>query len=348
MLQQVSNHAPATPPIDAEVTDVESSGGNNVEEGAGSISAYIAEPVEEHIAGESKASAAAGELLQEDDRVGRSFLNTRADTNVLPRIAVQRQATLDTGKASTIITRSPSNASLTPGLTRDNSQHSQSSLRSRADSRGSSQRHCLKDQLERAEVECQKHHHDFLIPRNALEDLITVPHVVADIQARNPDIEEAEATEYAREVCRNAKRLYATLAYTKKGADIKGLLKEGVTDDDLPFVRKPNGKTKFALSRKNGGAIKTLDSWTPKHLRKFDQHQWWMSAPVFKLSEELYELDDKTILPFVSFKPPEGVESKKQGGYSEVYPVRIHPAHHEFWESGGCMVCISILFDTIH
>jgi hypothetical protein len=308
--------------------------------------AYTAEPIEEPIEEppleESKASIAAGELLQEDDRVGRAFVNTESDTNVVPRIAVQRQATLDVADTRTSIPRSPSNGSLTPRLSRDNSQNSQSSLRSRADSKGSSTGHWLKEQLEKAELECPKHHHDSLIPRSALEELITIPHVTADIQARDPDIDEAEAAKYAEVVCKCASRLYATLAYTKKGADIKGLLNEGVTDDDLPFVRKANEKTKFALNRKNGGAIETLDSWTSKHLRKFDQHQWWMSAPVFKLNEELYELDDKTILPFVVFEAPEGIETKKQGGYSEVYPVRIHPAHHEFWESSGCMVCIMI------
>lgn len=345
LTQQISTPAVTTATRDEDVTD--RIGRDVNEEIESEAVEYTAEPIEENVTNESEATTAAGQLLQEDDRVGRGFIDSRTDTNAIPRIAVQRQATLNVENGGPpALDRSPSVGSLTPRPSRDNSQ---SSLRSRADSKGSSRSstagHCLKEQLENAKVECAKHHHDFLIPKCALQELITVSHVAADIQARDPEIEDVEAAYCAKTVCRCAPRLYATLAYTKKGSEIKGLLAEGVTDEDLPFVRKANGKTKYALTRKNGETIKTLETWKDKHLLKFDQHQWWVSAPVFRPNEELYELDDKTVLPFVTFEPPEGIETKKQGGYSEVYPVRIHPAHHEFWESSGCVVrycCLSL------
>ncbi len=301
----------------------------------------VADP-REPLTEEPKHTAPASELPSQDQENDvRPFVESQSSANGVPTIAVQRQATL-TAENVASIPRSPSIGSLTPRLSRDNSQTSQSSLRSRADSKGSSSTgHWLKEQLENAGFECPKHHYYFLISKRAQQELIPITNVARDLQAREPHIDDHESTDYARTICTCANRLYATLAYIKKGSFIKGLLAEGIKDDDLPFVRKPNDKSKFALRRKNGGPIKTFDTWTDKHLQKFDRYQWWMSAPVFKLNEETYELHDKTILPFIFFEPPEGIEGKKQGGYSEVYPVRVHPAHHEFWESSGSVVRIN-------
>ncbi|CZR67922.1 uncharacterized protein PAC_17821 [Phialocephala subalpina] len=292
-----------------------------------------AERVDVLLTEEPESTATAEERLNEyqspPDR--RPFVEERASTNGVPRIEVQRQATLLTTENGAAIHRSSSTGSLTPKLSRDNSQ---TSLRSRADSRGSSSTgHWLKEQLDNAGLECPKHHHCFLIPRSALKKLITPANVAQDLQSSNPDTSDTEAEEYASTICFCARRLYATLAYIKKSADIKELLEEGITDNDLPFLRQPNKRSRFALHRRNGEAIKTLEAWEDSRLKKFDRYQWWMNSPVFKLNKEPYELNDKTILPFVDFEMPEGIETKKQGGYSEVYPVRVHPAHHEFWHS---------------
>ncbi|CZR57585.1 uncharacterized protein PAC_07474 [Phialocephala subalpina] len=160
--------------------------------------------------------------------------------------------------------------------------------------------------------------------------LVTVTNVAEDIQGQIPLMEMEKALEYASTVCTVASRLYATLACINKGPDIRGLLAEGITSDDLPFVLGPGKQNKLALTRRNGGMIKTFDFWEDEYLEEFECIHWWMSSPIFKLHQELYEFDDRTILPFVRLH-----EGPRQGGYSEVYPVRIHPSHHEFWESTG-------------
>lgn len=223
---------------------------------------------------------------------------------------------------------SPSPSLEEPRLSRQESNTS--SKRSRSHSESSSiAGHWLKDRLEAARIECPRNPHSFLIPRDVQDELITVPNVTKDILATNPDIGEVNAAQYANNACRYARQLFATLAYIKKGSEICELLDEKLTDEDLPLVRKPDKRSKFTLRRKNGDPIPTMVRWKDKYLEKFDRVQWWMTVPVFGPGER-YVFDAKTILPFVPF--PEGVETqeKKQGAYSKVYPVIIHPAHHDF------------------
>jgi hypothetical protein len=224
----------------------------------------------------------------------------------------------------------PTKSLATPRHSRRNSGESSSSNLSRSDSGGSSTVHWLKEQLENARLECPLRHHSFVVPKDVQENLITEPTIAKDIQAHNADISEREAEEYAKKACQCARRLYATLAYIKHGADICALLKEGITDKDLPLVRKPNDRT--ALYRQDGSPVNAMEFWNSKHLEKFDRVQWWMTSPVFKYGNH-YPLDEKTVLPFIPLDPDDASLGKKQGGYSEVYPVRIHPAHHEFWKS---------------
>jgi hypothetical protein len=183
--------------------------------------------------------------------------------------------------------------------------------------------------LEDARLESHLRPHSFIVPRSKQEELITVPTIIKDIRARNPDLDERQAAAYAAKACKCAKKLYAILAYIKKGAEICSLLDEGISDEDLPLKRVPNAKSRFALYRQTGERIHTLEAWKEKYLENFDRVQWWMTSPVFK-EQEHYELDDKTILPFIHFESTPDANGKTQGAYSEVYPVHIHPAHHEF------------------
>jgi hypothetical protein len=211
------------------------------------------------------------------------------------------------------------------------------SSRTYRDSSLGSRGHWLKEQLENARIESPQQPHSFFVPNDVQEDLITVSHVAKDIQADNPGMVEEGATKLAMKVCTSARQLYATLAYIKKGPEICALLGEGICDKDLPFERRPNSQHKFALYRRTGEPIKTLESWSDRYLEKFDRVQWWMTAPIFEEKGHL-DLDDKSILPFIPFNESIETPEKKQGGYSEVFPVRIHPAHHRFWPKVGSKV----------
>jgi hypothetical protein len=211
-------------------------------------------------------------------------------------------------------------------------------LRSRASSNGSATDSPLKEQLRQGRRECPRRAHSFFVPKNTLEELITVPVVTRDILARSDKIDEEAAHEHALNACKYAKQLYAVLAYVKKGPDIFSLLREGVTDEALPLTRGEDDQGRFALFRKTDEPkptlmpIPTFERWNEKEREKFDRVQWWMTAPVFE-EKAHYDLDEKTILPFVAFNHS-GEMKPMQGGYSEVYPVRVHPAHHDFWKTG--------------
>ncbi|TVY20106.1 Cyclin-dependent kinase 6 [Lachnellula arida] len=207
-----------------------------------------------------------------------------------------------------------------------------SSQRSRSDSKGSTtDGDSLKKRLRGARKECLKPSQSFFVPRAAQDELLTRDAIAKDIQARNPDIGEDTALESAEKARECAKQLFATLAYIRKGADICPLLQEGITDQDLPLVRASDGS--FSLQRRTGEPIKTFEEWNDEDLEQFDRVQYWMTAPVFQ-DKKHYNLDENAILPFMKFKSSE-TQQAKQGGYSEVFPVRIHPAHHEFWEPSG-------------
>jgi hypothetical protein len=160
--------------------------------------------------------------------------------------------------------------------------------------------------------------------------LITIPNIEKEIQDRDHFIGLAEVRNVAKEAFGLAPRVFAILACLKRGPEIRFLLREGVSDRDLPFERRRNQDGDFVLYRKSGEVIKTFESWSDVNVEEFDRIQWWMISPVFKVQGH-YDLEDGTILPFIPFRTNSDTDQKKEGGYSEVYAAKIHPSHHNFW-----------------
>jgi len=164
-----------------------------------------------------------------------------------------------------------------------------------------------------------------------LKSLISVPNIEQEIRDRNYKIKEAEIKHVAEKISRIALKLFATLIFMKKGAEICALLRDGVSDDDLPFRRDKDGEGNSVLQRCSGGSIEAFDSWSEEDIEAFDRMQWWVIAPVFKINEH-HDLVNNTVLPFIPFETNGDAGQKREGGYSEVYAVQIHPSHHNFWE----------------
>jgi hypothetical protein len=120
----------------------------------------------------------------------------------------------------------------------------------------------------------------------------------------------------------------------KKGGQMYNLLREGITDDDLPLRREffnEIDERQWVLQGRTGKHIKTLDGWSRRAREKFSDVQRLMTSPVFELGVH-YELDDNVVLPFISFRTNERTLEFRAGGYSEVSIRHIHPSHHRFWE----------------
>jgi hypothetical protein len=194
----------------------------------------------------------------------------------------------------------------------------------------------LRTQLRRARKECFKRNPNFFIPINSQNELLTKYSIAKEIHSNTPDIGEEEALEFGEKACQSSKHLCATLVYIGKGSEIGVFLKEGITDQDLPFVRLNDGS--FMLQRHSGKPVKTLEQWNGKDLEYFERVQYWMTAVFFHESKH-HNLGEETILPFMKLKASE-VQQSKHGGCSELFPVRIHPAHHDFWRASGSEVLI--------
>jgi hypothetical protein len=187
-------------------------------------------------------------------------------------------------------------------------------------------------ELRRSRIRYPPGSHDWFIPRDALETVVTVS-AVTEVLSSYRNLKEA--SENAENICKWAIRLFAILIEIKKVAAIMPLLKEGFTDHDLPAVLETRP---FRLQSRIGGHVKTFEDWSDETLEDFDLKQWWMLAPFFA-TDNHYDLNDNTVLPFVPFEKTDRTHSK-QGGYSEVFPFKIHPAHHDFWESSETTVCV--------
>jgi hypothetical protein len=198
-------------------------------------------------------------------------------------------------------------------------------------SKNSADGNSLSAQLRRARVPYHRHAHDYFVPICKQKSLITVESIKQDILEGGDNIELAEIEDVAAKVYNTAPKMFAALAYMKKGHEICALLRDGISDKDIPLSVGKNEEGDFTLERVSQVPIKTFERWNDDEKETFDRIQWWMMAPVFK-SKEHYDLDESTILPFIPFEGNEETEKKKEGGYSEVYARLIHSSHHNFWD----------------
>lgn len=190
----------------------------------------------------------------------------------------------------------------------------------------------LREELHAARIESPAESHRFFIPESDKTAIITKDLITKEILATNVGLDYASARSQASLAFEHAKNVFAILAYLGKGAKICELLREGISDDDLPFQRSrhEDRKCNFSLQRNNGGKIEVLEQWDSGELESMGRKQWHLLAPVFEDMEHL-KLHKNVTLPFLSL----GEEEQEQktpsgGGYSEVFTHRIHAAHHRF------------------
>ncbi|OJJ37063.1 hypothetical protein ASPWEDRAFT_170557 [Aspergillus wentii DTO 134E9] len=201
----------------------------------------------------------------------------------------------------------------------------------------------LKEQLRNTRTEDTANHR-FYIPREIQYDLINRD-IVSEIAAQidRPRVQQSTI----EEICTRGRALFAILVLIKKQADIQPFLDEGILDASLPLQRV-NGTKHFSLQTKHGRRVKSVVGWNSGCREKFDRIQWWFLAPIFEDLEH-YELDENVVLPTVPFEDKNS--SLDSGGYSEVYPVRIHHTHHRWSaiadpESTGPVVAIKRLIQS--
>ncbi|KAI1149908.1 kinase-like domain-containing protein [Nemania diffusa] len=134
------------------------------------------------------------------------------------------------------------------------------------------------------------------------------------------------------------RKLFTILFLASELAHIFSFIKKGIWDDHLPLQRNTRSKiwechgdtesdTKLKVACSNENLLSSKSNST-----KFEHYQWFLLAPVFNLRSPQvihYPLYRLTRVPFNECTP--GDQSQKEGGFGEVWRVKIHPAHHN-WE----------------
>lgn len=146
------------------------------------------------------------------------------------------------------------------------------------------------------------------------------------------------------------RKLFTILFLASELAHIFSFIKKGIWDDHLPLQRNTRSKiwechgdtesdTKLKVACSNENLLSSKSNST-----KFEHYQWFLLAPVFNLRSPQvihYPLYRLTRVPFNECTP--GDQSQKEGGFGEVWRVKIHPAHHN-WEVGISFHMSSISF----
>ncbi|CZR67280.1 uncharacterized protein PAC_17179 [Phialocephala subalpina] len=185
------------------------------------------------------------------------------------------------------------------------------------------------------------------VPESSLDELITVP-TIAKIDKEQNHSAEVDALWIANRVCTSAKRLYATLILLEQEASIRSFLAEGISDEDLPFDMEVGNIGHYHLKREGQKSITSAENWADHEVETFHLYQWRMTAPIFHYGD-YHDLNDNAILPFVNFKSSDARYNNAEGGFSHVYAVRIHRAHHNFWQGSDMntdsLVAIKVCHD---
>jgi hypothetical protein len=187
----------------------------------------------------------------------------------------------------------------------------------------------LYSQLRSSLLECPLGGQQFL-PLNDLDKNITRE----SVQAELPWKERICQRNLTNKVVGQAKKVFAILVLADNPLAIKELLKEGLTDENLPLSRKGYDSSNILVSVCGRKTFRSFD--VPKNEAKvtnFLDKQWTVLAPVLDTTGKYFILDQKCALPFSKVEPVGG------GHSSTVYQSTSHPAHQHGFK-------VSVAFPT--
>lgn len=193
------------------------------------------------------------------------------------------------------------------------------------------------------------------IPVDKLDEIIGEESVVQELKFILGKELEEDVKRYSGAIWPSFKKLFTILLFALPEGDprimraIEDLVDEEITDVDLPFPRiilDEGNQNRYTLGRKShrscphssnheACSIKSISNWGLLQVQKFDAQQWLVFAPVFKsIPHEIphHELDSGIIMPF-TMDLQNVAGAVRAGGYSDVWKVRIHKAHHDLLKS---------------
>ncbi|KAI1099427.1 kinase-like protein [Jackrogersella minutella] len=157
-------------------------------------------------------------------------------------------------------------------------------------------------------------------------------------------------------------RIFSILVMNGQAGSIIKFVEQGVDDSHLPFpsIKRRRGeiqidrsKLKYQHPQVKDEVLKIIFEdeahWGYDGLSNFNTRQWWAIAPFFSREEKIiphYVLESGDVFPFIEKKrdpfPQIEVDTQdggksvnqeiwaKEGGFSDVSMVKIHPSHCDF------------------
>ena len=163
------------------------------------------------------------------------------------------------------------------------------------------------------------------LPAGSLEDLLTEEAIIkelhgdsrVDLEDRLLRPENQRVVEFI--IRQDAKKVFAiTVINEFRGEDLKKamrvLKKINLTDKCLPVQEEFLGEQLGKYSK----------IWTPVRIHHFCREQWCFLSPVFSPQQTMFYLEPNHILPFTEKSSGCDVQ---EGAFSQVFCIKIHPAH---------------------
>ncbi|TVY81366.1 Serine/threonine-protein kinase dkf-1 [Lachnellula suecica] len=207
------------------------------------------------------------------------------------------------------------------------------------------------EDLSEVQIEWPKGGNRFFTPVNRLNELVTPFKVEKALQNIYPQmIKDTKLLQhYTTVINSRSKRMFALLISGEERfrKAIQSFVDNGITDKDLPFSRAwDESETGFVLCKSEHQltcgledhrlcGVEIISGWPQRQRNEFDRIQWFFQAPEFRRRRGKiphFNLPENVVMPFT-----EDYEQNpnwfRTGGYSQVWAVRIHPAHHNLLTS---------------
>jgi serine/threonine protein kinase len=197
----------------------------------------------------------------------------------------------------------------------------------------------LYDKLEEALVFSAESSKDRFLPLSELHEIINRGSVFRELShTLGSTHTQSQMRTLAVRICNSPdstfRKTFAILVLIECTKHIESFINEGISDRELPLVRRRvrgSGSVRWTLTRRDDrqSTVQCIGHWSRFKQESFDRYQWSLVAPYFSLAGDEthgvirhYVLDDNTVLPFTESS------MGKTGGFSRVWRVKIHPAHH--------------------
>jgi hypothetical protein len=163
---------------------------------------------------------------------------------------------------------------------------------------------------------------DFL-PHSHIPKLITEAAIIEELELedKDGDLEKDKDKILVDFILKHAKKVFATTIITGISSNDLYKVMQTFKDNTPPFQDDSLPLKKDVMSKL---ACFSGKFWNKLRTHNFLKNQWIFFAPVFSKSKFKLDLEPEHIFPFI-----EKSNDVKEGTFSHVYKVTIHPSHQE-------------------